>query len=584
MEGQRRDDPKRNDPRRTPSSDSIPGGTPLNLEVRKHWLRNEYVRTRLRDILRADRLEGRDVHFLGGLCTGGVADPKKRGMKASVKPDGVLLAFHGNGKEGDQFGIQSCVYASAKNPNVVQAFHFASPAGASALRCPSVRDFLERNVPRWSSMRCSSDAEVQDFLTKRTHGSESFLRVEGAATSRSAGDVVEVRYRKGDAVNIAGNLQEHGASTLHAAGGETVLFRSCSVNKAPGFSAELGRGELKRSLLVSHGLFSVILEPVVKRDPYVTGLRSLAKAVSHSMFELQGNFTGIPCTFTDREEARRRISDMALITTQPIRKGSPFETVATACGVKYWDGAETKRYLFSAHGSSNSPAVFRELDIKEEDTRGLMRLGMTDEEIQDCLLAANAAAGAPVGVRLLNAQGYTAVASEGFFGKDDAIDIEFQFKYGENEDLIQAQILPSSKAVNMLGGVAEACKGDSAQFVSFLRNGAVYALYAVGGMRLLPTARVEADMGVPGMASCAKGGEDASTNLRAAVARLCYIVAACRADPELLPFEHTLRAVWLCTERNRPEVRGNVHDICILSMVGRCRSDCMHYSVLPYIS
>ena len=555
---------------------------PPNAEVRKHWLRNDYVRTRLREILRADKLEGRDVHFLGGLCTGGVADSKKRGMKASVKPDGVLVAFHGGGKEGDKFGIQSCVYASATNPNVVQAFHFASPAGASALRCPSVRDFLERNVPRWSSMRCSSDAEVQDFLTKRTHGSESFLRVEGAATSRSAGDAVEVRYRKGDAVHIAGNLQEHGASTLHAAGGEIVLFRSCSVNKAPGFSAELGRGELKRSLLVSHGLFSVILEPVVKRDPYVTGFRSLAKAVSNSMFELQAVFTAIPCTFTDRKEARRRISDMALITTQPIRKGSPFEAVAAACGVRHWDGTESKRYLFSAHGSSNSPAIFRELGIKEEDTRGLMRLGMTDEEIHDCLLAANAAAGSPPGIRLLNAPGYTAAAVEGCFGREEGINVEFCFRHGEeDEELIQAQILPAASAMEMLGGVAEACKGDTAQFVSFLRNGRVYALYAVGGMRLLPTARVMADMDVPGMASC-RG--DTPTNLRAAVARLCYIVAACRADPELAPFEHSLRSVWLCTERNRPEVRGNVHDICILSMVGRSGSDCMHFSVLPYIS
>ena len=59
------------------------------------------------------------------------------------------------------------------------------PVGASTLRSRTVRDFLERNVPRWSSMRCY-------FLLERAHGSECFFRVEGDSKARSTGDVLEV--------------------------------------------------------------------------------------------------------------------------------------------------------------------------------------------------------------------------------------------------------------------------------------------------------------------------------------------------------------------------------------------------------
>lgn len=543
-------------------------------EVCKTWVRNDFVKSRVGEMMRAERLNARDIHFLGGLCTGGSADPQKRDFKVVVKGDGLLVAFCGGAKDSNQFGLQSCIYSNPKNANIMQCFHFATPFRASALRCRTVRDFLERNVPRWSTLRSMPDNRMQDFLTKRAHGNDSFFRVEGTVTSRSTDDSLDLRFRRTDAELIASHLRQSGSATLQGMKGEIVNFRGCVVNGYPGFSIDLKSGSVARRSLVSHGLYSVILEVGSKDGTYVTGLRSLGKVVSLSMFKGENQPVSIASTFVDPAKAKERIREMGLITNRPIRKGSDFERIANLFGIRYSKAAEARRYLFSAHGSSNAMAVLRLMGIPEESTRGMMKAGLSDEAIHDCLLAARVVAGCGgTGVRLLNAPGFTSSVVDGFRMGGDA-KVEFEFQQGD--DRVTAHIVPASHLPQCFDKMAEPYEGPTTPCVVFCKDGMAFALYAKGGMRVNPSVLSGAKGDRPAM-------QDHGNDLRSAVARLCYIVGACRSDPQLASFEHTMRSVWLCTERNRPSLRGNVHDICILSMVGSNGSDSLHYSVLPYL-
>ncbi|EKX35182.1 hypothetical protein GUITHDRAFT_118624 [Guillardia theta CCMP2712] len=73
-----------------------------------------------------------------------------------------------------------------------------------------------------------------------------------------------------------------------------------------------------------------------------------------------------------------------------------------------------------------------------------------------------------------------------------------------------------------------------------------------------------------------------SNHVANALARLCFICAACRHCEKLRPYERTLRAVWLFTECERPEFNKNVHDLAWLSACAKESTNSFHWSVLPY--
>eukprot|EP00960_Hanusia_phi_P005130 148272-Hanusia_phi.AAC.8 len=545
----------------------------------KQWVRSDYIRSRVAKMVRRGEVGEKDLELLNGLCTAGCSDPVKRGMKAELRRDGILVAFQCGEGERARFGVQSCIYTSERNPRVVQVFHLSEALPATELRGGSVRSILERSLPDWSGMRCAADHNVQDFITKRSHGEESFFIVRQPPKA-DAGNELVLRYRPDDAARIAEAIGSSGRATFMGSKDERIQFDSCLVNERPGFRMCMVRGTTQRQMVISGGLSGVILERASDDGVYVQGLRSLAKAVSAQPFRPEPRLAHVPTTFLDREMAVRTIRGMGLITGRQIRPGTDFASIAGLLGIEQRPSKVGRGGKLSAHAFSNARHTLQSLGIAEEETRPLMKAGMSDEAICDAVLAARAASqGAAEGLRVLNAPGYTG-RLPGTLATRSSWPQAFEFPGCGCE--VAVHIAPYQDVRSFL----EPClalagqKGDDpSSCLVFATKGTAFALQPLGSVRLARLAMMQPD--------AEKSGEEAwiyDSDVQAAVARLAYITGACRAHPALLgAHEHTLRALWFYTERQRPELQGNVHDICILSCAGKNGSDSLQYSLLPYV-
>eukprot|EP00960_Hanusia_phi_P076325 768544-Hanusia_phi.AAC.2 len=551
--------------------------------VCKQWVRSDFLRSKVEGMVQRGKVHRSDMELLNGLCTAGSSDPVKRGMRVEVRGDGVLVAFASGEGDDSRFGLQSCIYACKRNPNVMQVFHMREALPVSGMRAPSVRSVLDKSVPGWSSMRSMPEHTVQDFITKKSLGDDSFFivrrgRQSGGAQSR--GDVrsgVVLRYKPDDALRVAEQIGETGSALLKGNSEESVQFAACAVNGRPGFKMHMVRGELERVLFVSNGLCGVLLEKVGGDGVYVHGLRAFAKAVSALPFYPEPSTAHVCTSFLDAAMAVRAIRAMRLTTDRPIRKGTPFAELAALLDIRKVDPAPQGKGSLAAHAFSNAPNVLSALDVAEEATRELMKLGMSDEAIWDAVLAARAASqGARDGLRLLNAPGFTGTV-QGDFPVRPEWGLAFDFTGCSCS--VSAYVVPYGEVSAWVAGVVDTSpkeeRPDSA--LVFATDGRAFALYPVGSIRVRRAAMTPGDAETKGEVTWGY-----NSDVQAAVARLVYITGACRAHPDLLGrHEHALRSVWFLTERQRPCLRGNVHDICVLSCAGKNRSDSLQYSLLP---
>jgi len=560
---------------------SVDGVKSTPKAVCKHWIRNEYIRNRLGCMVKAGKTTMKDVEFLGHLCAEGSIDPVKRDFRAMLRDDGMLVTY--NSAAGD--GVQSCVYCSDRNPNVVLMFHFERPVSMkkTGLIRQSVRQFLDRVVPGWNHMRSTPAEKVQSFLVQKSGGENSFFHIEkGVAVQTPNCGRVEVRFRDKDVALIGDELLEKGHASWVGSGGEVITFQRCVVHDMPAFSiimSKEGSQPIRKEMIVSHGLHSVVLERnhvAPTGVMYVHGLRSLVKAVTASLPLRDPLVVRVSSSYLDLDMAKRVIKGMGLKTNRPIGKDPRFKAFADTLGISYVAGEPMKRRMFSAFGYNRGAQIVGGMGVSNGHRDLLVSKGLFDEQVDDILLAAHAVvADAGRGVRLLNSMGCTRVL-DAEIPVAEAWDADLQLCMGGSDVMLYT--VDAAEVVPLLGDRVKALREREAlqqdRAVVLARNGRVFALYCDPLIR--PASPLREDMREDFVSH-------AGSQLQEASGRLCYIVAACRAHPELRDYERSLRAMWFMTEARRPEWRGNVHDIAVLSMMAKDCSGSAHYSSLPYV-
>lgn len=551
----------------------------VQLTLCKHWVRNPYVKERLTGIVKAGKTTMKDVQFLAHLCTEGTVDPVKRDFRAVVKSDGILVVYNSPAGEG----VQSAVYCSETNPHVVQAFHFATPVSLKKngwIR-QGVRQFLDCAAGPWDRMRSTPVDRVQGFLMQKGAGENSFFHVQRPV--RPMEDVhssrVEVRFRPKDAEDIALVLKEKGQGTWVGQNGEMIRFEECVVQDMPAFVLRMSRDgsqPFEKEMIASYGLCGVILERnhVSERERvYVHGLRSLVKSIASSLEVREPRAVRISSSYLDLGMAREVMRGMGLVTNRPIGKDARFGALAEDLNIRHVTGDSMKRRMFSAFGFQNHSEIMRAAGMGVSQGDVLVAKGFVDEQVQDMVLAARAVVGdARPGVRLLNCVGCTQVLPVDM-PVGEYWDADLQLSMGGKDVMVYTV---DQREVEMKLGSAVAVVGEARmdRAVVMARNGVVFAVYCDPCVR--PARVIEGDLR-PDFVTYA------GSHMQEAVGRLCYIVAACRAHPELRESERSLRAVWFITESGRRELRGNVHDIAVLSMMAKDCSGSAHYSLLPYV-
>lgn len=530
--------------------------------IKKQWIRNEFIGKRLVAIVQQGKPTADDAEFVHSLCTDGSVDPCKRSFRVHCKKDGLFASSESPG-EG-QGRIHACIYTPQANAKIVQVFHLCTPVPMDAARVTTARAFLDLHVPNWVSMKSLKDGKINDFLLKKTEGEEGYF-VCSAAQSR-------VEPRDTRPFHLASAIAKGQVGEVFNEDCSSVTARKCYINEHPGFSLTLHQKESKHQILASCGLYSVVLDQKSRDGGYIHGLRSLAKSISRRLFSPDPRPLHIEHTFRDAVAGARRISSFGLVTNRPIAEATDFAGMCRELGIRYSREAPPARRLLSAYGTCQSLHALKAFDVQNFQIRGITKLGYSDEEVCDMLLSAFAAAchHQEGTVNILNRIGVTGGVKA---PRVSTKSWPHEFVFEHQGKAISVHVVRSNVVAGLLASGTD--PGESQHCIAFAEDSGLLSLYLHKDVALdvVPDIEPESSRGAALL--------EQGPKLQDAVARLCYIVAFCRSIPRYARFERSLRAIWLNTELVR--FKGNAHDCCILSMVAKNCSGSMHYSVLPYV-
>lgn len=590
------------------------------------------------------RFHPKDVEFIGMLCTDGSIDFRKRNIAIRGRDDGLLIAFDlqrpddANGTNGTNgangangtteagnpgnpgnadktnFGIQSAVHLAPYNDKIASIFHFQNTVPVSSVNC-SVRQLLDRECPKWGQFRSRPRESVHHFLSSKIQGRSTFLesrRVyhrtpaprhwKTASEEAETAETIEFSAAHDDVNTVIETLRSSDAAEYYNGESQRVVVTRVQrdVSSDPdSLTCELVKdgkewikfdfhsGSYNRHILTSVGLYTVILEENKRddgRNVYLHGVRKFASQICYGLADVRpSDDFPLPLRGWDNEaRALEVIRAMGLTTHREFDAEGKFAEIAAKFNITYAPPSGAKRSAYSAHVRFNGNTVLRGMD--ETVIGRFQGAGYPKEELTDIYLAAMAAharcrrLGVEQGVAALNA-----------IGRHD-FDTSLLATLGCGDiNLLQK---PGSEVVDHRGMLACILKDKEVVVFGHKDSGVPFAVYAMSALKLQgspqappsnpmnpmnPEAIKETAHEVP--EGCVQNPGPFVAN---ALARLTFIIAACRSCPGLARYERTLRANWLSTERERPECNQNVHDLQWLSSCAKDSSNSFHWSVLPY--
>lgn len=536
----------------------------------------------------------KDLEFVGMLCSDGTLDLSKRGVTVRGRNDGILVAYdlekNGIATNPKEFAIQSVIHLVPYNEKIANIFHFQIPIPTHHAK-GNIKSILDRECPKWQQYRSRQRETVHKFLSNKINGRSAFIKsrksfnhaeqswnndgqeVECIAFEANAEDVNSVidTLQKQDVVEYFNNNDQ----VIHIS---KVKRQLCtgeeeSVNDDKTWlKLDFQQKQIHRNLLASVGLYTVILNQqkndAESKGVYLHGVRRFASQICQGVVNLEpkSDFPQpLKGLYHNEEDAIDVIRCMRLVTGRSFSEGSKFAETAKMFDITYQPSSNTtKKQMYSAHTRFNGNLVLR--GIEESIIGRFQSAGFAREEMVDMYLAATAA------LKMKTEKGLEGVAVLNSIGNN-----EFSDKTLEKAGVEDRNIKDDPLVVEHKGMLAVVNKeGENVVFADM--EGKIFAVYCKRQL-IDPDQRPVYLGGLP--EGCVKDASK-SNHVANALARLCFICAACRHCERLMPYERTLRALWLYTECERPEFNKNVHDLSWLSICAKESSNSFHWSVLPY--
>lgn len=545
------------------------------------------------------RFDPKDLAFIGMLCSDGTLDLSKRGITVRAREDGILVAFDlekdGIATNPKEFGIQSVIHLVPYNEKIANVFHFQIPIATKNVNS-NVKQILDRECPKWQQYRSRPRENVHRFLSNKINGRSAFIRSRKNFNHASSaqgwnneegGSVECINFEASpeDILGVVEGLKRDGLAEYFNSEEQKIVVKKVDRQLGEESSSDarddklwlkldFEQKDIHSNLLASVGLYTVILDQQ-KRDPdsknvYLHGIRKFASQICQGMVDIAPK-TDFPMAlsglYDNEEDARDVICSMNLITNRNFTEDSKFGQVASMFNITYQPASGNKKQMYSAHTRFNGNLMIR--DMEECHVGRFQASGFPREEVIDMYLASTAA------LKYKEEKGLQGVAVLNSIGNN-----EFR------EDMLEALGLEALKEKNIKDDplsieykdmLALICKQEESVVFATL-DGKIFAVYCKRHL-VKPKEKTVIIGCVP--KQCCKNPSPVN-HVANALARLCFICAACRHCEGLRPYERTLRALWLNTECERPEFNKNVHDLAWLSACAKESTNSFHWSVMPY--